>query len=200
TFESRLLEEICRTLCIHKTRTTPYHPQSNGLVEPTNVMTILRAFIERHQSDRGDEILPQCLLTYMATVHSSTGYTPSLLTIEHELRLSIEVITPLTPAECIGLPYVKELSERLRVAYETAAQHQSTSQHHQRSCHGRTANVPVYRIGDHVWLYRPKPTLRDTHKFRRPWLGPFVIVNVRSPTVYVIRDITNPTADVLMVH
>ncbi|KAA3671761.1 uncharacterized protein DEA37_0013350 [Paragonimus westermani] len=38
------------------------------------------------------------------------------------------------------------------------------------------------------------------HKFHRPWLGPFVIVHVRSPTVYVIRDTTNPTEDVLTVH
>ncbi|KAA3679592.1 uncharacterized protein DEA37_0008002 [Paragonimus westermani] len=136
-------------LRIHKTRTTPYHPRSNGLVERTNrtVVMILRAFIERHQSDRWDEILPQCLLAYRAAVHSSTGYTPSLLTLGHELRLPIEVLMALAPAECIGLPYyVEELGERLRVAYEIAAQHQSKSQHHKKSCYDRTANGPVYQV------------------------------------------------------
>ncbi|KAA3669831.1 uncharacterized protein DEA37_0010330, partial [Paragonimus westermani] len=108
-------------LCIHKTRTTLNHPQSNGLVERTNrtVMTILRAFIERHRSVRWDELMPQCLLAYRVAVHSSTAYTPSLLTLEHELRLPIKVLTPLAPAECIGSPhYVKDL------AHKIAAQHQ----------------------------------------------------------------------------
>ncbi|KAA3676852.1 uncharacterized protein DEA37_0014572 [Paragonimus westermani] len=157
-FESRLQEEVCRMFHIHKTRTTACHPQSNGLVERTNrtVMTVLRAFIERHQSDRWDEIPPQCLLAYRAAVHSSAGYTPSLLTIRHELRLPTEVLTPLAPAECISLPqYVNELGERLRVAFKIAAQHQSKSQHHQKSFYNRKTNVPIYRIEDHVWLYRP---------------------------------------------
>ncbi|KAA3670597.1 uncharacterized protein DEA37_0014069, partial [Paragonimus westermani] len=61
-------------------------------------------------------------------------------------------------------------------------------------------NGPVDRIGDHVWFHRPKPPLGAAHKFHCPWLGSFVIVQVRSLTVYVIRDTTNPTADVLTVH
>ncbi|KAA3678571.1 uncharacterized protein DEA37_0003326 [Paragonimus westermani] len=95
-FESRPLEEACRMLHIHKTLTTPYHRQSNGLVERTNrtVMTILRAFIHRW-----DEILPQCLLAYRAAVHSSTGYTPLLLTLEHQLRLPNELKPAKTPEE-----------------------------------------------------------------------------------------------------
>ncbi|KAA3669761.1 uncharacterized protein DEA37_0006307, partial [Paragonimus westermani] len=37
------------------------------------------------------------------------------------LRLPIGLLTSLAPAECIGLPqYIKELSERLRVAYKIA--------------------------------------------------------------------------------
>ena len=32
-FESKLITEICQLLNIHKTRTTPYHLQSDGLVE-----------------------------------------------------------------------------------------------------------------------------------------------------------------------
>ncbi|KAA3670609.1 uncharacterized protein DEA37_0007655, partial [Paragonimus westermani] len=199
-FESCLLEEVCRMVRIYETRTTPYHPQSNGLVERTNraVMTILRAFIERHRSDRWDKILPQCLLACRAAFHSITEYTPSLLTLGHELRPPTEVLTPLAPAECIGLPHnVKELGERLRVAHKIAAQHQSESQPHQKSCYDRTANGPVYRIWDRVWLYRPRPTLGAAQTFHRLWLGPLVTVHVRSPTVHVIRDTTNLTADVL---
>ena len=35
-FESKLMAEVCKLLQIHKTRTTPYHPQSDGLVERFN--------------------------------------------------------------------------------------------------------------------------------------------------------------------
>jgi hypothetical protein len=35
-FDSALIKEICELLGIKKTRTTPYHPQSDGLVERFN--------------------------------------------------------------------------------------------------------------------------------------------------------------------
>ena len=35
-FESKLFQELCRVFDIEKTRTTPYHPQSDGLVERFN--------------------------------------------------------------------------------------------------------------------------------------------------------------------
>eukprot|EP00731_Ephydatia_muelleri_P018300 Em0011g340a len=35
-FESTLMKEVCQLLGIVKTRTTPYHPQSDGLVERFN--------------------------------------------------------------------------------------------------------------------------------------------------------------------
>ncbi|KAA3675063.1 uncharacterized protein DEA37_0011993, partial [Paragonimus westermani] len=137
----------------------------------------------------------------MTAVYWSTGYTLPLLTLGHEPRLPIKVLTPLAPSECVGLPhYVKELGERLRVAYKIAAQHRSKSQRHQKSCYDRIADAPVCCIGDHGCVYSPKPPLGAAHKFYRPRPGPFVSVRVRSPTVYVICDTTNPAADVLTVH
>ena len=35
-FESALLEEVCQLLDIQKIRTTPYHPQSDVVVEQSN--------------------------------------------------------------------------------------------------------------------------------------------------------------------
>ena len=41
-FESNLFSKICKLLGVSKTRTTPYHPQSDGLVERTllNMLSI----------------------------------------------------------------------------------------------------------------------------------------------------------------
>ena len=35
-FEAQVFGEVCRRLEVHKTRTTPLHPQSDGLVERFN--------------------------------------------------------------------------------------------------------------------------------------------------------------------
>ena len=39
-FESQLMTEVCKLLCIRKTKTTPYHPQCDGLVERFNHTTL----------------------------------------------------------------------------------------------------------------------------------------------------------------
>jgi transposase InsO family protein len=77
-FESNLFQEMCRLLQIQKTRTTPYHPQSDGMVERNNrtIFTILSAFVNEHQND-WDEHLPYILIVYRAAEHETTGITPN---------------------------------------------------------------------------------------------------------------------------
>ena len=50
-YESQLLKETSRALGIRKTHTTPYHPQSNALVERSNrtVLQMLRCYVERNE-------------------------------------------------------------------------------------------------------------------------------------------------------
>jgi transposase InsO family protein len=52
-FESALFQEICSILQIEKTRTTPYHPESDGIVERFNqTLEIgLRKFVNKNHSD-----------------------------------------------------------------------------------------------------------------------------------------------------
>jgi transposase InsO family protein len=58
-FESRLMQEFLEQIGVSKTRTTPHHPQSNGMVEcyVRMIKKHLRKVVSTYQSER-DESLP----------------------------------------------------------------------------------------------------------------------------------------------
>ena len=64
-FESTVFAEMCSLLGIHKTRTTPYHPQSDGMVERFNrtLESQLSKFVNHHHTN-WDERVPLLLIAY----------------------------------------------------------------------------------------------------------------------------------------
>ncbi|PIK36696.1 Retrovirus-related Pol polyprotein from transposon [Apostichopus japonicus] len=73
-FESKVFQKTCELLRIRKTRTTPYHPQSDGMVERFNrtLETMLSMVVAPNQKD-WDTWLPYASLAYNTTVHESTS-------------------------------------------------------------------------------------------------------------------------------
>ena len=75
-FESNLMQEICKLLNIYKSRTTPYHPQSDGLVGLNQTLiSMLATSVHEHSGD-WDRYLWQLCLAYNTSVQSPTGFTP----------------------------------------------------------------------------------------------------------------------------
>ena len=76
-FESTLLKEVCKLLGIVKTRTTPYHPQSDSLVERFNrTLLNLSSLAASENEQEWDLHLPMVMLAYRTSVQESTGCTP----------------------------------------------------------------------------------------------------------------------------
>ncbi|CAC5404126.1 unnamed protein product [Mytilus coruscus] len=92
-FESDLFAAICDKLGIDKTRTCPYRPQSDGMVERFNqtLQSILRLFVNEHRND-WDNHIPFINMAYRATQHASTKCSPNLLMFGHKLRCPIDVM------------------------------------------------------------------------------------------------------------
>ena len=70
-FESRLFQHLCEALGADKTRTTPYHPQSDGMMERQNrtIQQMLSAYVNEKRDDWGDH-LDLIMMAYRSSVHS----------------------------------------------------------------------------------------------------------------------------------
>ena len=76
-FDNVMIHRLSELLGTVKTKTTPYHPRSDGLVERFNrtLLAMLAMFVSQ-EHDNWDDLLPFMMLAYNTTVHTSTGYTP----------------------------------------------------------------------------------------------------------------------------
>ena len=88
-FESRLMAELCALWGVRKSHTTPYHPQSNGVVERGNrdLGDMLRSMLIGKDEEDWDLLLPQIMRTIRASPHKQTGETAKFLILAREVRL-----------------------------------------------------------------------------------------------------------------
>ena len=91
--ESVLFKEVCRLLDIEKTRTTPLHPQSDGMVELLSRIlgAMLSKFFQESQQNL-DQILPLLAMVYRSTIHESNGCTPNELMFGRDVRPPVDLM------------------------------------------------------------------------------------------------------------
>ncbi len=119
-FESDLLQEVCRLLQISKTRSTPFHPSANGLIERFNatLARMIRSFIDGNQRD-WDLYLPLLTAAYRSTIHPATGYTPNMMMFGRAVHLPVDLLFPIPTMEIPenAVEYVTQLRARLEKCY-----------------------------------------------------------------------------------
>ena len=86
-FTSQLLQVLYRLLGVKPIKTTPYHPQSNRLVEQFNktVIVLLRRIIQGEGQER-EKYLSYVILAYHEVPQESTGFSPFELIFGRDIR------------------------------------------------------------------------------------------------------------------
>ena len=84
-FENGLMKSLCTLLGCTKTRTAPYHPESDGMIERFNrtCLMMLSMFVN-DRWDNWHRLLPFVMHAYRTSVHESTGYSPFHLMMGEE--------------------------------------------------------------------------------------------------------------------
>lgn len=190
-FESRLFTEFCRQLGIRKTRTTPLHPQSDGLVERFNrtLGVQLALCVEKDQRD-WDLKLPLVLLACRSAVQETTGCTPALLMLGRELRTPPALLfgqPPDAPDAPPGLEYAHLLQDRMETAHAFARRQAVEAGERQRRAYDLKAKGRDFAAGELVWVYGPKRRKGRSPKLDSKWVGPCYVAEKVGEVVYRVR-------------
>ncbi|XP_062421526.1 uncharacterized protein clasp1b [Pungitius pungitius] len=190
-FESKIFATMCTRLGITKTRTTPLHPQSDGLVERFNrtlgeQLAILTA---DHQRD-WDMHLPLVLMACRTAVHDSTSCTPSLLMLGRELRTPAELAfgrPPDAPRVPAGPDYARRLQDRLDSAHAYARRQMRSAGVRQKRNYDVRAKGRHFAAGELVWTYTPKRKKGRCPKLDSHWVGPCLVLERLGEVVYRVQ-------------
>ena len=137
-FESVLFAEMCQLLGIKKTRTTPYHPQSDSMVERYNrtLESQLSKFADHNQRD-WDLHIPFLIMAYRSADHNSTGCSPAKMMLGRELKLLIDLIfgRPEEEPHQGASNYANTLQEKLERVHRFAREHVETMSNQMKQKH-----------------------------------------------------------------
>ena len=151
-FESELIEEKCKLLEIRKSRTTPYHPQENGMVERFNrtLLDMLATTAHNHPSD-WDLYIRKVCLAYNSSIHSSTGFSPFFLMFGREVKLPIDLMYGSNPFEQTTLPeYAQKRKDGLENAYCLGRERCEAEHKRQKSIYDERVHGKPFNCGDLV--------------------------------------------------
>ena len=189
-FESELIKELCKTLQIRKTHTTPYHPQSDGLVERLNrtIISMLATVVNDFGGEWEDH-LPRICFAYNTSQQESTGFTPFYLMFGRQARIPLDIMyqTPVAEARNVS-QYIWTLRKSMQDAYALARDNLQTASYRQKELYDEKIHGKPYKVGDLVWLHNPAMPRGQARKLYCPWTGPYKVVKILSKVVYRIQD------------
>jgi hypothetical protein len=190
-FQSKLFLELCDLLEIAKTRTSPWRPQSDGMIERFNrtLGTMLKQVTADHQKD-WDTYLPFLCMAYRSTQHETTGYTPNMMMLGRELPMPSYLLLspPGNDDEKAPGQYVKELQQKLQEVHQVAREKLERGHVKQKKQYDKGAQVRKWKEGQAVWLYNPTKTVGRSPKLTIFWEAqPYVITKVISDVIMKIQ-------------
>ena len=161
-FDNVMIHKLSELLGTVKTKTTPYHPRSDGLVERFNrtLLAMLAMFVSQ-EHDNWDDLLPFMMLAYNTTVHTSTGYTPYRLVFGDECNLPGNLVhRELRADPPPGDPgtYASWVQQALYESYDEVRAQRQRATHRQKRNYDSKAVARAFPIG--CWTLRYYPPAR----------------------------------------
>ena len=139
-FENKVMHELCLLGGSHKTKTTPYYLESDGLVKRFNRTLLM--MLAMFAGENKDDLLPAVMMEYRSSVHESTGFSPYRLMFGEECTLPMDIGLPRQLPdlqEWITSPYAVWVKDTLEVAFDQVRRHSGQAVQRQKRLYDQRA-------------------------------------------------------------
>jgi hypothetical protein len=199
-FLSALVSELLSLLGTLKLNTTAYHPQTNGLVERFNgtiVDIISTLFNLADPADSWVKYAQPACFAYNTSIQATLEESPYYILYGRDPVLPGEALLAYTGEHFRSTTdYINELQHTLSLCWSFVKGQLDDARNKYLAKNTNLKYLPSYRPGDRVWLLIPSKALKtsSTAKFVHPWIGPFEVIERRSPVTYRIKRLSGNTA------
>ena len=191
-FEGKIIKSLCQFAGIHKSRTSPYHPQGNGQTERFNKTLLgMLGTLDQDSKSRWPEYVSPLVYAYNCMKHSTTGFAPFMLMFGREPRLPIDValgVNPGDPGSRSYPAYIANLRDRLSHAYRKVIEESKKSAARNKQLYDGRAQRATIQEGDLVLVRNL--SIRGKHKLADRWEeNPYKVVEcIPGLPVYKVED------------
>ena len=186
-FMSALISQLCDTLGVKKIKSTPYHPETNGLVERMN--GTLKAMLKKFVYDTPkvwDKVLPYVLFAYREVPEASTGFSPFELVYGWPIRGPLSLVKDnwlqVDDNNTSVIEHVLDIRTKLSECTKLAQEHLKDSQSKMKLWYDQTSRDKSFEEGEEVLVLLPT----SSRSLEARWQGPFKIQHKLSNLNYEI--------------
>jgi transposase InsO family protein len=193
-FEAELFKEQCSLFGIKKTRTSPYYPQSDGLVERLfrTIKPLVSATVHSRQIP-WCEALPFVEMGLRCSMQATTGYSPFEVMFGKRMRLPLSWQDPATP-KCYNnrkssSRYIENLKSTLQDIRNMVSSNMITAIERQREQYNYGKTCTSIHVGDQVLVKKEGhlPGVFPRDKFE----GPYYVIKKNNHWSYQLQKVKN---------
>ena len=186
-FLGSLVKHLCRDLGIDQIKTTPYHPECNGVVERMHGTLVPMLTKASRLGLDWVEQLPFALFALRSAPNRDTKFSPYQLVYGHRVRTPLDILHQGWAEEEFGefdtAEWADWLVSRLAVWHESVLERGKEASGNRKAWYDKSTVNRTLSVGDQVMCRIPGMI----GKLKESWHGPYDVVARKSRVDYVVN-------------